>query len=157
MKTQAMRMLDTLGVAYQVREYPVDEDRLDAVYVAEAIGLPVQSVFKSLVVSGESKRPVVALIPGDAQLDIKRLGKLVGQKRMSLVPVSRLPEITGYVRGGVSPLATKHRFPVCIHETVLDLPQVSISAGKRGGQILLRGQDLVAATNATVAYLVEDG
>ncbi len=150
-KTQAMRQLDQFQIRYEVRTYPIDPSNLEATHVAELIGLDPFLVYKTLVVQGDSHAYYLALIPGPELLDLKRLARVAQEKSVSLVPVDRLEAITGYVRGGVSPFATKKRLPIYIKEGVEDLPLVSVSAGKRGMQILLAGTDLIRASQAVTA------
>ncbi len=153
-KTQAMRLLDKAGVAYQVRTYPVDPDRLEAQHVAHLLGIPEDKVYKTLVVTGGPRRWFMAVIPGSAQLDLKAAARLVGEKRVALLPVKELETVTGYVRGGVSPLGGRRALPVYAQDGIEDQDWISISAGQRGTQIWLKGSDLVLVTRAQVANLV---
>ncbi len=153
-KTQAMRLLDKAGVAYQVRTYPVDPDRLEAQHVAHLLGIPEDKVYKTLVVTGGPRRWFMAVIPGSAQLDLKAAAQLVGEKRVALLPVKELETVTGYVRGGVSPLGGRRALPVYAQDGIEDQDWISISAGQRGTQIWLKGSDLVLVTRAQVANLV---
>ncbi|HLO04103.1 MAG TPA: Cys-tRNA(Pro) deacylase [Symbiobacteriaceae bacterium] len=153
MKTIAARMLDQQKIAYSLHEYPWNEEELDAVTVAAKVGLPPEQVFKTLVVRGDKTGPLVACIPADAELDLKGLAALSGNKKVEMVPVKEIQGLTGYIRGGCSPLGMKKRFPTFLHETAPDLNPLSISAGVRGTQIFVSGSDLIRATEAKVAPL----
>jgi Cys-tRNA(Pro)/Cys-tRNA(Cys) deacylase len=148
MKTNATRQLDKLGIAYALREYEVDPEDLSAVKVAAQIGLPPEQVFKTLVVQGDAREIVLAVVPGDQELDLKALARAAGHRRMELVPVSRLPQLTGYIRGGVTALAGKKSYPVYLDETAELYEVIAVSAGVRGTQILLAPQEYVRATQA---------
>jgi Cys-tRNA(Pro)/Cys-tRNA(Cys) deacylase len=156
-KTNAARLLDQLGIKYELRAYEVDPDDLAAETVAAKIGLPAEQVFKTLVArpSGNKDRNgvVMAVIPGDQELDLKVLAKAVGEKSMQLVPVKELQALTGYIRGGVTALAAKRDYPVFVDETIELFEVVSISAGARGLQILIAPADYLRATKATIAEL----
>jgi Cys-tRNA(Pro)/Cys-tRNA(Cys) deacylase len=148
-KTNATRLLDNLGIAYELREYEVDPDDLSAGKVAQAIGFPPEQVFKTLLAKGEAGF-CMAVVPGDQEVDLKALARLSGNRRVELVPVAQLQQLTGYIRGGVTALAAKKAFPVFIDETAELFDVISISAGLRGLQILLKPQDYVQAVQATV-------
>lgn len=152
-KTNAARILDQAGVAYELRTYEV-EDESNAVLTAQKIGLPPAQVFKTLVGRGDVTGVIAASIPADAELDLKKLAHVSGNKKVELVAVKELLGLTGYIRGGVSPLGMKKDYPYFIHESAAELECVSVSAGKRGMQILLSGQDLIRMRSATVAHLV---
>ena len=153
MKTIAARLLDGMGIHYELREYPFSEDELDALTVAAKVGLPPEQVFKTLVLRGDRTGLLMACIPAGAELDTKALAALSGNKRVEMVHVKELPALTGYQRGGVSPLGAKKRCPVFIHESAAGLDLLSVSAGQRGLQLLLSGADLIAATGARVGEL----
>ena len=148
MKTNAARLLDSLGIRYERREYEVDPQALDAETVAHKIGLPPEQVFKTLVVRGERNGICLAVVPGDAELDEKALARLTGDRRVELVPLKEVQPLTGYVRGGVTALARKRDFPVFIDETAELFDTISVSAGIRGMQILLAPADYLAAAKA---------
>jgi Cys-tRNA(Pro)/Cys-tRNA(Cys) deacylase len=150
MKTNATRQLDRLGVHYELREYEVDPDDLSAIKVAGRIGLPADQVFKTLVAKGDVHGILMAVVPGDAEVDLKALAKLSGNRSIELVPVSQLQALTGYIRGGVTALAGKKDYPVYLDETAELYDVISVSAGIRGTQILLAPQDYIRATNATI-------
>lgn len=153
-KTNAARLLDAMGISYEVREYEVDESDLSAGTVAAKVGLPLEQVFKTLVVTGDKTGVMLAIIPGDSELDLDALAKASGNKRVSMLPLKDVQPITGYIRGGVSPLGTKKQFPTYLDETAILFPFISISAGMRGMQLLLNPDDLIRAVDAHLADLV---
>ncbi|MBL8219500.1 MAG: Cys-tRNA(Pro) deacylase [Bryobacterales bacterium] len=150
MKTNAARLLDRLGVAYELREYEVGEEHLDAETVAERIGLPPEQVFKTLVARGDRNGVCLAVIPGSTQLQLKNLAKLAGESKVDLVPLKDVQALTGYVRGGVTAIACKKDYPVFIDETVQLHGSIAVSAGVRGTQIVLSPADYLRATQATL-------
>ena len=152
-KTNAARLLDSLGIRYELRAYEVDPEDLAAETVAAKIGLPAEQVFKTLVARGERNGVVMAVIPGDKELDLKTLAAAAGEKKIELVPVKELQGITGYIRGGVTALAGKKEYPVFVDETIELFDVVSISAGMRGLQILIAPGDYLRATKGTIAAL----
>jgi Cys-tRNA(Pro)/Cys-tRNA(Cys) deacylase len=154
-KTNAARLLDQLGVTYEIREYEVDPNDLAAESVAAKIGFPPEQVFKTLVVRGERNGVVMALIPGDQELDLKALASAVGERKIQLVPVKELQALTGYIRGGVTALAAKREFLVFVDETIELFDTVSVSAGVRGLQILISPSDYIRAVQATVVPLAQ--
>lgn len=155
MKTNAARKLDSLGISYELREYQVDESDLSAESVAEKIGLPPARVFKTLVVRSDKRGVLLAVVPGDAELDLKALAKLSGDRKADTVPLKEVQPLTGYVRGGVTALACKKPYPVFVDESMRRFDVVSISAGVRGTQILLTPSDYLRATNATVGSIAK--
>jgi len=152
-KTNAARLLDQLGIRYELREYGVDPEDLAAETVAAKIGLPAEQVFKTLVARGERNGVVMAAIPANQELDLKALATAAGERKIQLVPVKELQGLTGYVRGGVTALAAKREFPVFADETIELFDMISVSAGMRGLQIVIAPQDYRRATNATLAGL----
>lgn len=152
-KTNAARLLDRLGIRYELREYEVDPEDLAAETVAAKVGLPAEQVFKTLVARGERNGVLVAVIPGDQELDLKALANAAGQRKVQLVPVKELQVLTGYIRGGVTALAAKREYPVYVDETVELFDLISISAGIRGLQILIAPADYLRATKAATAAL----
>lgn len=152
-KTNAARLLDRLGIGYELREYEVDPDDLAAETVAAKIGLPPEQVFKTLVARGDRHGIAMAVIPGDQELDLKALAAAAGERKIQLVPVKELQSLTGYVRGGVTALAAKRDFPVYVDETIELFDVVSISAGMRGLQILIAPADYLRATKGKLAAL----
>jgi Cys-tRNA(Pro)/Cys-tRNA(Cys) deacylase len=154
-KTNAARLLDQMGIHYQLREYEVDPEDLAAETVAAKIGLPAEQVFKTLVARGDRSGVCLAVIPGDQELDLKALASAAGERKTQLVPVKELQALTGYIRGGVTALAAKREFPVFVDETIELFDLVSISAGIRGLQILIAPADYLRATDGTVAALAQ--
>jgi len=152
-KTNAVRLLDQLGIHYELREYEVDPDDLAAETVASKIGLPPEQVFKTLVARGDRNGACMAVVPGDQELDLKALAAAAGERKIQLVPVKELQALTGYIRGGVTALAAKHEFPVYVDELIELFDVISISAGMRGLQILLAPADYLRATRGTRAAL----
>jgi len=142
-----------MGIEYQVREYEVDESDLSAQSVADKIGLPLEQVFKTLVVTGDKTGALLAIVPGDAELDVDALARVSGNKRVGMVPLKDVRPLTGYIRGGVSPLGTKKRFPVYLDETAILFDFISISAGMRGMQLLVAPDDLIRAVDAELTNL----
>ena len=154
-KTNAARILDGLGIAYEVKTYAVDESDLSAVHVAQISGLDIKMIFKTLTARGDKTGVIMAVIGGGDELDLKALAKASGNKSVEMVALKELLPLTGYVRGGCSPLGAKKNFPVFLDARALLLEKISISAGQRGMQIVLAPKDLVKAVNATVAELVK--
>jgi len=152
-KTNAVRLLDQLGIIYELREYDVDPEDLAAESVAAKVGLPPEQVFKTLVARGDRNGICMAVIPGNAELDLKALAAASGDRKIQLVPVKELQSLTGYVRGGVTALAGKKDYPVYVDETIQLFDLISISAGVRGLQILLAPGDYLKATRGTLASL----
>ena len=136
-KTNAARYLDRLQVEYKIVEYEVDESDLSAETVARKVNLPVEQVFKTLVARGDKTGVVLACIPGGAVLDLKAIAAVSGNKKVDLVPLKEVEPLTGYIRGGVSPIGTKKRYPFYMDESALDFSFISISAGARGCQLLV--------------------
>lgn len=153
MKTNAARLLDQLQIACELRAYEVSEDELDAISVARKVGMPPEATFKTLVARGDKSGVVMACVPADAELDLKKLATVTGNKKIELVPVRELFALTGYIRGGVSPLGAKKKYPVLIDETAILHDRISISAGTRGLQIIIAPDDLQRAAEATLADL----
>jgi Cys-tRNA(Pro)/Cys-tRNA(Cys) deacylase len=152
-KTNAARLLEQLGISYELREYEVDPDDLAAETVAAKIGLPPEQLFKTLVARGERNGVVMAVIPGDQELNLKALAESAGERKIQLVAVKELQSVTGYIRGGVTALAAKRDFPVYADETIELFDVISISAGIRGQQILLAPADYLRVTKAKLANL----
>ena len=144
-----------MAIHYELREYEVDPDDLAAETVAAKIGLPPEQVFKTLVARGERNGIVMAVTPGDQDLNLKALAATAGERKIQLVPVRELQTLTGYIRGGVTALAAKRDFPVFVDETIELFDVVSISAGVRGTQILISPADYLRATKGRLAPLAE--
>lgn len=152
-KTNAARLLDQLGILYELRKYEVDPNDLAAETVAAKIGLPAEQVFKTLVARGDRNGVSLAVIPGDHELDLKSLALAAGERKIQLVPVKELQALTGYIRGGVTALAAKRDYPVYVDETIQLFDVISVSAGTRGLQILIAPADYLRAVNGTLAEL----
>jgi Cys-tRNA(Pro)/Cys-tRNA(Cys) deacylase len=156
-KTNAARLLDQMGIHYEVRTYLVDPEDLAAETVAAKIGLPAEQVFKTLVArptgSNGHNGVVMAVIRGNQELDLKALAAAAGEKKMELVPVKELQALTGYIRGGVTALSAKREYPVFVDETIVLFDVVSISAGVRGLQILIAPADYLRAAKGRVAAI----
>ena len=147
-KTNAARLLDQAGVRYELREYTVDEEDLSAPHVAEAIGMPPEQVFKTLVVRGDRSGVLLACIPGNAELNLRALAAASGNKKVELVAVKEVLGLTGYIRGGVSPVGAKKPYPLYLDETADLWEVISVSGGLRGLQILVAPADLARVTEA---------
>ena len=153
MKTNAVRLLDSLGVSYQLRQNAFDPDDLAAETVAAKLGLPPQQVFKTLLARGNRTGPCFAVLPGNAELDYKALAKLTGDRKLELVHLKEVQPLTGYIRGGVTVLGAKKDYPVYADETIELWDVISISAGVRGMQILTAPADYLRVTHATVGAI----
>ena len=149
-KTNAARFLDKLKIEYEIREYEVDESDLGAENVASKVGLPLERVFKTLVARGDKTGVIMAVVSGAAEVDLKALASASGNKKVEMVHLNEVLPLTGYIRGGVSPLGAKKNYPVFLDRTAMDQPTVAVSAGMRGMQLLLTSTELVRATHATV-------
>ena len=152
-KTNAARILDSLGVSYELRDYEVDPDDLNAEAVARKVGLPAEQVFKTLVARGDRAGVCFAVVPGDSALDLKALARLTGDRKVELVPLKEVQPLTGYIRGGVSAIGARKAYPVLIDETVELFDVISVSAGVRGTQIFLAPADYLRATSGRVGPL----
>jgi len=153
MKTNAARILDAEGVAYQILTYTIKDD-FDAVTAAEVMGLQPEIVYKTLVVQGDRTGPIVALIPSNQQLNMKALCTASGNKSAAMYPLNQIQALTGYIRGGVSPLGMKKKLPTYIHDAALLHQEIGISGGKKGVEILLSPTDLSKVTQATACSIV---
>jgi Cys-tRNA(Pro)/Cys-tRNA(Cys) deacylase len=149
-KTNAARLLDSLGIRYELREYQVDPDDLTAETVAAKIGLDIEQVFKTLVMRGDRHGVCLAVVPGDSEVNEKALARLTGDRSVEMVPLKEVQGLTGYIRGGVTALAGKREYPVYVDETVELFDSISISAGIRGTQILLAPADYLRAVKGVV-------
>jgi len=156
MKTNAARFLDSLGIAYEIREYEVDPDDLAAESVARKVGLPPEQVFKTLVARGDKDGVCFAVVPGDQQLDLKALAQLTGDKKIDTVALKEVQPLTGYIRGGVTALAAKKSYPVFADETIELFDVISISSGMRGAQLILSPADYIRATAAKLGGIAKD-
>ena len=155
-KTNAARILDGLGISYEIREYSVDPEEFSAVVVAERIGLPPEQVFKTLLCVTSDREHVFAVVPGDAELDLKKLAQAAGARKAEMVSLKDVQPLTGYVRGGVTVFGAKKDFPVYVDERLELFNVVSVSAGTRGVQVLLAPADYLRAAQGTVADLTKE-
>ena len=152
-KTNACRILDSLGVHYTLRDYEVDPDDLSAETVAAKVGMPPEQVFKTLAVRGDRNGVSVAVIPGNFELDLKALAALTGDRKIELLPLKEVQSVTGYIRGGVTALGMKKDYPVFVDETMEIWDEVAVSAGVRGTQIVLSPAEYLRATSATIGEI----
>ena len=152
-KTNAVRLLDQLSIDYELSEYEVDESDLSAESVAAKVGLPPEQVFKTLVARGDRNGVCLAVVPGNAELNLKSLAALTADRKIVLVPIKELLGLTGYIRGGVTALAAKKDYPVYVDETIELFDVVSVSAGVRGLQILLKPEDYLRVTRARLGEI----
>lgn len=152
-KTNAARILDGLNIPYELKEYPVDENDLSAENVARKVGMPPEQVFKTLVARGDKTGVLLACIPGSGELDLKALAAVSGNKNVDLVPLKEVQSLTGYIRGGVSPIGTKKKYPVYLDDSAFQFPFISLSAGIRGGQFFMEAGNLETATQAVIGRL----
>jgi len=155
MKTNAVRLLDSLKVSYELREYEVDPEDLAAESVAAKIGMPPEQVFKTLLAHGDRNGNCFVIVPGNAELDLKALAAVSGDRKVELASLKDVQPLTGYIRGGVTVLGAKKAFPVFADETIEIWDTISISAGVRGTQIILKPEDYIRATNAVVADIAK--
>ena len=155
MKTNAARLLEEAGIRFELRDYAVDPDDLRAESVAEKIGLPPEQVFKTLVVRGDRNGVCFAVVPGSAELDVKALARLSGNRKMELAALKEVQPLTGYVRGGVTALAARKDYPVFIDETAILFNAIAVSAGVRGTQIVLNPEDYIRVVRATAGEIAK--
>ena len=152
-KTNAARLLDELGIGYELHEAPYDEADLSATAMARSLGVPVEEVFKTLVVRGDKTGVLEVCVPGAAELNLKELAAVSGNKHVEMVPLKEVQPLTGYIRGGCSPIGMKKSFPTYIHSTCRLYDSIYVSAGVRGLQIRIAPDDLIGTTDASVVDL----
>jgi len=155
-KTNAMRLLDAAGIPYRTAQYEYDESDLSGVHAAAAIGMPPEQVFKTLVARGDKTGPLVCCIPVAEELDLRRAAAVSGNKKVELIHVKELLPLTGYLRGGCSPIGMKKKFPVFIDETCVLFDEIAVSAGMRGEQLILAPDALTAYVQAVTAGLTAE-
>lgn len=155
-KTNAMRMLDKAGISYSTKEYEVDENDLSGSHVADLMGVDHGSIFKTLVLKGEKTGYLVCCIPVDGELDLKKVAKAAGDKKVEMIPMKDLQAITGYIRGGCSPIGMKKPFPTFLEESAQEYPQIAVSGGARGQQIIIAPQSLIGFIGGKFALLTHD-
>jgi Cys-tRNA(Pro)/Cys-tRNA(Cys) deacylase len=156
LKTNGARFLDSLNIAYELREYEVDPEDLSATTVARKIGMPPEQVFKTLLTVSETNDHFFAVIPGDAQLDFKKLARAAGVRKADMVALKDVQPLTGYIRGGVTVFGAKKAYPVFVDETIELFDSISVSAGTRGTQLVLSPADYLRAADASVAALTRE-
>ena len=150
-KTNAARLLDQAGVEYELIPYVVDENNLAAEHIAEQLEEPIEQVFKTLVLCGDKTGHFVCVIPGCCEVDLKKAAKVSGNKKCDLIPMKELLPLTGYIRGGCSPVGMKKKFPTYFDASAANIEKLTVSAGVRGIQLLLSSEDIIKFTNATLA------
>ena len=155
MKTNAVRMLESSGIAHELREYDVDPNDLSVETVAAKINLPLEQVFKTLVMRGDRNGVCLAVVPGNTEVNDKALARLTGDRRVEMVPLKEIQGLTGYIRGGVTAIACKRDFPVYVDETAELFDTISVSAGVRGTQVLLSPSNYVKVVKGTVGAISE--
>lgn len=156
MKTNGARFLESLSIPFELREYEVDPEDLSAITVARKIAMPPEQVFKTLLTTGGPNIHVFAVIPGDAELDFKKLARAAGLRKAEMVSLKDVQPLTGYIRGGVTVFGAKKAYPVFIDETAILFEQISVSAGTRGTQLILTPEDYIRAAEAQTADLIKD-
>lgn len=154
-KTNAVRILDSLGIKYSLHTYPVDPDNLAATHVAEVLGKPIERVFKTIVLKGNKTGPIVCVAAGNNEVNLKKAAKISGNKSVEPLPLKDLLATTGYLRGGCTALGMKKKFPVFVSEEFTTFDTVFVSAGVRGMQIEINPLDYMTAVGATVADITD--
>ena len=157
MKTNAARYLDSLGIHYELRDYALDTEEFSAILVAEKIGLPPEQVFKTLLCVTSEKEHTFAVVPGNAELDFKKLAHAAETRKTEMVSLKEIQPLTGYIRGGVTVFGAKKDFPVYVDETLELFDVISVSAGVRGTQIILSPVDFLRASQAKTADITKAG
>lgn len=155
-KTNAIRLLEKARIDFDVLEYDFDPDDLAAQHVADSLGQDINRVFKTLVLQGEKVGYFVCVVPGNTEVDLKKAAKVAGAKKADLIPMKELLPLTGYIRGGCSPVGLKRPFPIFFHETALGFDKIFVSAGQRGLQLAISPADLIAYVGASVADLTRE-
>ena len=150
-KTNAARLLDKAGISYKLIPYEFDENDLAAQHVADSLGQDIARVFKTLVLHGDRCGHIVCVVPGDGEVDLKSLAKLSGNKKVEMIAMKELLGVTGYIRGGCSPIGMKKRFPTYFHSSALSFKTIYVSAGVRGLQVELAPSDLIGYVDGVVA------
>ena len=152
-KTNAMRMLNAAKIKYEILEYEVDENDLSGIHIAEQVGFPPEQMFKTLVAKGDKTGPLVFCIPVAEEIDLRRAATITGNKRIEMIHVKDLLSLTGSIRGGVSPIGMKKKFPTWVHESAMDFDRITVSSGTRGAQLLLDRDALLHFIDAKTADL----
>ncbi|MBQ9781284.1 MAG: Cys-tRNA(Pro) deacylase [Clostridia bacterium] len=149
-KTNAMRMLTAAKIPFEVLTYEVDESDLSGTHIAQEVGLPMEMVFKTLVAKGDKTGYIVFCIPVDKEIDLKRAAVATGNKRVEMIHVKELLPLTGYIRGGCSPIGMKKKFPTYFHTSAAELDKITVSAGIRGAQLLMDREVLISFVDGTL-------
>lgn len=152
-KTNVLRHLDALKIPYETREYPVEDGQFDGKLIAAKVDLPASMIYKTLVLTGDKQSHLVCVIPVEKELDLKAVARASGNKSVAMLPQKDLLPLTGYLRGGCSPIGMKKLFPTYLDEAAREQPRLSVSAGVRGGQVILATEALMACTHASYAPL----
>lgn len=155
-KTNVMRLLESAGIAYRTAEYEYDENNLSGLHAAEQIGIPAEQVFKTLVTRGDKTGILVFCIPVDMELDLKKAAAVSKNKKVEMTHMKELLSLTGYIRGGCSPIGMKKKYPTFLDETCILFDEIAVSAGIRGEQVILSPEDLIRFTEATEADLTKE-
>ena len=155
-KTNVMRLLESAGIAYRTAEYEYDENNLSGLHAAEQIGIPAEQVFKTLVTRGDKTGILVFCIPVDMELDLKKAAAVSKNKKVEMTHMKELLALTGYIRGGCSPIGMKKKYPTFIDETCILFDEIAVSAGIRGEQVILSPEDLARFTEATEADITKE-
>ena len=155
-KTNAARLLDRAGIPYGLIPYEYDENDLAAQHVADALGEDINCVFKTLVLHGDRCGHFVCVVPGNCEVDLKKAAKAAGAKKADLIPMKELLPLTGYIRGGCSPIGMKKPFPIFFHSTATDFDEIYVSAGQRGLQLRVNPADLISFVNGSIAELTAE-
>lgn len=153
-KTNALRVLDKSSIPYQLQTYSVDESDLSGMKVVEKLNVEFKKVYKTLVLQSNDKQYLVCCLPVNCEVDLKKLAKLSNHKKVEMIAMRDLQAITGYIRGGCSPVAMKKQFPTYFQEDILLLDEVYLSAGKRGVQMIVKPQDIISLVNGQVGDFI---
>ena len=154
-KTNVARLLDKAKIPYELVPYTVDENNLAADHVAEELGEDINQVFKTLILHGDRSGHFVCVVPGNTEVDLKKAAKAAGAKKAEMIPMKELLPLTGYIRGGCSPIGMKKPFPTFFHQSALDFDVIYVSAGVRGLQLKINPQDLISYVRANVTDLIQ--
>ena len=155
-KTNAMRILEKEKISYQMHTYDASDGQIDGAAVARKVGMDPAKVFKTLVTQGHSGNYFVCVLPVEHELNLKKAAKVFGEKSLEMIPVAKINAVTGYIRGGCSPIGMKKKFPTYIDETAILFDEISISAGQRGCQIIINPEDLASYVEAELISLTKE-
>ncbi len=155
-KTNVTRLLTAAGIPFRVEEYPVDESDLSGGHAADLLGISPDQLFKTLILKGEHVGYFVCCVPSSGEVDLKKAAKAAGDKKAAMIPMKSLKEVTGYIRGGCSPIGLKKPFPTFLDETAILFDEIRVSAGQRGVMVVIKPDDLVRYLNLTMVDLVKD-